>query len=263
MKALEKDRRRRYETANDFAADVMRYLTDQPVEACPPSAWYRFAKFARRNRVALVDGGLGVRRLGLGHRRQYLAGRPGDDGRAARQGCPVRETESRSLAQQRQGEAELQKQRAESLLARPRSSGAVPRNSGRGLRWVFFRSHRRPRRGGARPEAPRGDGKALVRGDRPRLENRLAAVLDGDGLVAFNPDGMLLALSSGESVQLWETATWRRRGTPLQHGPGTWVTGAVFSPDGFRIATLTHGGEVRLWGMSPPAVPAGGHFAMS
>ena len=41
MKALEKDRRRRYETANDFAADVMRYLTDQPVEACPPSAWYR------------------------------------------------------------------------------------------------------------------------------------------------------------------------------------------------------------------------------
>ena len=54
MKALEKDRRRRYETANDFAADVMRFLTDQPVEACPPSAWYRIGKFARRNRVALI-----------------------------------------------------------------------------------------------------------------------------------------------------------------------------------------------------------------
>ncbi len=54
MKALEKDRRRRYETANDFAADVMRYLTDQPVEACPPSAWYRFGKFARRNRIGLL-----------------------------------------------------------------------------------------------------------------------------------------------------------------------------------------------------------------
>ena len=50
MKALEKDRTRRYETANDFAADVMRYLTDQPVEACPPSAWYRLRKFARRNK---------------------------------------------------------------------------------------------------------------------------------------------------------------------------------------------------------------------
>jgi tetratricopeptide (TPR) repeat protein len=58
MKALEKDRRRRYETANDFAADVMRHLTDQPVEACPPSAWYRFSKYARRNRAALVTAGL-------------------------------------------------------------------------------------------------------------------------------------------------------------------------------------------------------------
>ena len=58
MKALEKDRRRRYETASDFAADVVRYLNDQPVEACPPSAWYRFRKFARRNRVALTTAGV-------------------------------------------------------------------------------------------------------------------------------------------------------------------------------------------------------------
>jgi eukaryotic-like serine/threonine-protein kinase len=58
MKALEKDRARRYETANDFAADVMRHLTDQPVEACPPSAWYRFSKFSRRNRVTLTTAAL-------------------------------------------------------------------------------------------------------------------------------------------------------------------------------------------------------------
>jgi serine/threonine protein kinase/tetratricopeptide (TPR) repeat protein len=58
MKALEKDRRRRYETANDFASDVMRYLTDKPVEACPPSAFYRFTKYARRNRVALTTATL-------------------------------------------------------------------------------------------------------------------------------------------------------------------------------------------------------------
>jgi serine/threonine protein kinase/tetratricopeptide (TPR) repeat protein len=54
MKALEKDRRRRYETAGDFASDVMRYLTDQPVQACPPSNVYRLGKFARRNRVVLT-----------------------------------------------------------------------------------------------------------------------------------------------------------------------------------------------------------------
>jgi WD40 repeat protein/serine/threonine protein kinase len=50
MKALEKDRNRRYETANGFAQDVQRYLADEPVQACPPSAWYRIRKFVRRHR---------------------------------------------------------------------------------------------------------------------------------------------------------------------------------------------------------------------
>ncbi len=58
MKALEKDRNRRYETANGFALDVQRYLTDEPVLACPPSAWYRLRKFARRNKTVLVGTGL-------------------------------------------------------------------------------------------------------------------------------------------------------------------------------------------------------------
>jgi serine/threonine protein kinase len=54
MKALEKDRDRRYESAGAFAADVRRYLNDEPVQACPPSAGYRLRKFARRNRAAVA-----------------------------------------------------------------------------------------------------------------------------------------------------------------------------------------------------------------
>ena len=54
MKALEKDRARRYESASAFAADVERYLGDEPVEACPPSATYRVRKFARRNKTVLT-----------------------------------------------------------------------------------------------------------------------------------------------------------------------------------------------------------------
>src|SRR4029077_15776258 len=50
MKALDKDRTRRYETANGFAIEVQRYLADEPVQACPPSAWYRLRKFARRHK---------------------------------------------------------------------------------------------------------------------------------------------------------------------------------------------------------------------
>src|SRR6476620_8453000 len=54
MKCLEKDRNRRYETANGFAADVQRYLADEPVLACPPSAGYRLRKFARRNKATVA-----------------------------------------------------------------------------------------------------------------------------------------------------------------------------------------------------------------
>ena len=54
MKALEKDRSRRYETANGLANDVQRYLNDEAVVACPPSAGYRFRKFAGRNKAAMT-----------------------------------------------------------------------------------------------------------------------------------------------------------------------------------------------------------------
>ena len=70
MKALEKDRARRYETANGFARDIQRYLDDVPVEACPPWAGYRLRKFVRRHKgpvlaaslilLALVAGVIGT-----------------------------------------------------------------------------------------------------------------------------------------------------------------------------------------------------------
>jgi serine/threonine protein kinase len=60
MKCLEKDRSRRYETASGLARDVQRYLADEAVEACPPSAWYRFRKFARRNKGPVMTVASGV-----------------------------------------------------------------------------------------------------------------------------------------------------------------------------------------------------------
>jgi serine/threonine protein kinase/WD40 repeat protein len=58
MKCLEKDRNRRYETASGLARDVERYLHDEPVQACPPSAAYRLRKFIRRNKVSFVAASL-------------------------------------------------------------------------------------------------------------------------------------------------------------------------------------------------------------
>lgn len=58
MKAIEKDRHRRYESASALAADIRRHLNHEPVEARPPSTWYRWSKFARRNRVPITTASL-------------------------------------------------------------------------------------------------------------------------------------------------------------------------------------------------------------
>ncbi|MFT5522213.1 MAG: serine/threonine protein kinase [Pirellulaceae bacterium] len=66
MKALEKDRNRRYETASSLAADIERYLNDEPVQAFPPSNVYQFRKFARRNSVLLGTGAMVAAALMIG-----------------------------------------------------------------------------------------------------------------------------------------------------------------------------------------------------
>ncbi len=60
LKALEKDRTRRYDTANAFARDIQRYLADEVVEARPPSRGYRLKKFVKRNKVQVFAAGLVV-----------------------------------------------------------------------------------------------------------------------------------------------------------------------------------------------------------
>jgi len=66
MKALEKDRRRRYETANGLAMDLERHLAGEPVVAAPPSASYRLHKFVKRNRTPVAAGGAVALALVLG-----------------------------------------------------------------------------------------------------------------------------------------------------------------------------------------------------
>src|SRR5438876_7385047 len=56
MKCLEKDRARRYETADGLASDIQRHLSDEPVVACPPSTAYRFQKMVRRNKLTFAAG---------------------------------------------------------------------------------------------------------------------------------------------------------------------------------------------------------------
>jgi tetratricopeptide (TPR) repeat protein len=114
MKALEKDRTRRYETANGLARDVQRYLADEVVEARPPSRGYRLKKFVRRNRAGVTAAGLVALALVLGFAgtvyglREALRAR---DGEAVARVAAQAESE-RALA----AEAETRKRAAELKL---------------------------------------------------------------------------------------------------------------------------------------------------
>jgi len=86
MKCLEKDRTRRYETANGLAADLQRHLGNEPVVARPPSAAYKFQKAFRRNQLAFAAATLVFAVLVLGGGDQRLAGGPGEPGGPAGRG---------------------------------------------------------------------------------------------------------------------------------------------------------------------------------
>jgi serine/threonine protein kinase/tetratricopeptide (TPR) repeat protein len=112
MKALEKDRSRRYETANGMAMDIRRYLDDEPVLASPPSAAYRMKKFVRRNRpqviaasfvfLALIAGVIGTSLGRLEAQRQEGLAR--DEANAKEQARQA-EAEERKKAEAKEAEA--------------------------------------------------------------------------------------------------------------------------------------------------------------
>ncbi|MEX2553622.1 MAG: protein kinase, partial [Actinomycetota bacterium] len=119
MKALEKDRTRRYQTASAFAADIERHVRDEVVEARPPSAAYKFRKFARRNRAWLATAaavlltvivGLSVSTVLISQERD------------AAQAAAERERDAAEQANRQRTEAERERQRAETNLRMAREA---------------------------------------------------------------------------------------------------------------------------------------------
>jgi WD40 repeat protein/serine/threonine protein kinase len=113
MKCLEKDRTRRYETANGVALDIERHLKHEPVTARPPSAAYKFQKAFRRNKLALtaamVVAAALVAGIGVGTWQAVEARRAQRDAEGARNS----EQQQRLQAQSAQKAAESERQRAE------------------------------------------------------------------------------------------------------------------------------------------------------
>jgi eukaryotic-like serine/threonine-protein kinase len=114
MKCLEKDRIRRYDTANGLAADLKRHLNNEPVIARPPSTAYRFQKAFRRNKLAFAAAGAVALALVLGAVGSgWQAVRATQASKAETRQRLLAEA-AQSDAQSRQREAEAQRTRAES-----------------------------------------------------------------------------------------------------------------------------------------------------
>ncbi len=125
MRCLEKDRARRYETANGLALDVLRHLHDEPVVARPPSVAYRFQKLVRRNRLAVVASVIIGATLVVGivastwqavraTQAEKQAEAQRDEATAARRA----EAEARRLAEERRADAEAERRKAQSESSR-------------------------------------------------------------------------------------------------------------------------------------------------
>ncbi len=106
MKTLDKDRQRRYETANALAMDVRRYLNGEAVTAAPPGTLYRARKFARRNRAAIATAGLVTAALVLGVVGTSVGMFRAQRERGAAVAARESEREQRTLAESRLSQAE-------------------------------------------------------------------------------------------------------------------------------------------------------------
>src|SRR5262249_40998525 len=107
MKCLEKDRTRRYDTANGLATDIQRHLGNEPVLARPPSTTYKFQKAFRRNNLLFTAGTAIVVTLVLGVIGTTIG--------------LLRAEKQRQAAEQKQTEAEAERQRADTERARANS----------------------------------------------------------------------------------------------------------------------------------------------
>jgi WD40 repeat protein/serine/threonine protein kinase len=257
MKCLEKDRARRYETANGLAADLKRHLNNEPVVARPPSTAYRLQKALRRNKLAFMAGvavaAALVVGIGISTWQAVVAQQ------ARREGDHQLYAAKMNLAQQAWDQNNIGRLRQ--LLEDTQDSPY------RGFEWYYwqpkthlalktFHGHL----SGVKSVALSPDGRRIVTGSLDQTakvwdaaSGRELITLTGHRAricsVAFSPDGQRIVTGSSDgTAKVWEAASGRNLLTLKGHSDP--VYSAAFSPDGRRIVTGSYDSTAKVWDAS-------------
>jgi hypothetical protein len=225
MRCLEKDRKRRYETASGLAADVTRHLKSEPVVARPPSELYRLQKLVRRHKLVLGAAGAVAAALVLAL---------GISLRALVREATFRRLTSKEADRANQALNSLRLQKAEELFKANETPAALAY-----LAEVL--------RQNLTNEAVAG--RVFSNITQQVLVIPFAKPLVHRGAVyfaQFSPDGQLVVTASADrTAQVWNASSGEPITPPLRHNGPVWF--AQFSPDGQRVVTASEDGTARVW----------------
>ena len=235
MKSLEKDRTRRYETANGMAADIERYLREEAIEARPPSASYKLQKFARRNKALLATSLVIAATLLIAS--------------VISTWSAIRTARALVEVEQQRNQKELARQ--EAVTKRQEAQAARQEAEEERLRADDARSEAVRRATTARNRLKIMTARSLIE-SRPHEALLILREFSAD----THPETAMRVLNTAhEAIQTSPFLTERRL---LGHTAA--VNRATWSPDGMRIVTASDDKTARVWNankMGDPIVLAG------
>jgi WD40 repeat protein/serine/threonine protein kinase len=268
MRCLEKQRDRRYETANGLARDIERYLADEPVEARPPSAGYRLQKFIRRNKGRVVAAGLLLLALVLGIAGTTTGMIAAQNAQRAAEAQRTIAEQSRKAAESEKNQKEQERRRADAMAAEAlaakkkaytKADEALEERQ-RAEKQLYANQITLADRewetndvAGAWQylDACREDFRGWEHNYLYTLFTQNQRTLRGHSgwvwSVAFSPDGKQIASGAWDgTLKLWDTATGKAIHT--MQGDPNWVMGVAFSPDGKRLVSGGfYSGVLKVW----------------